>query len=106
MSTEKIPPPTKVEPDLKSSANKKGPQPDDDSGTTNHKDQEYRRAKFFHSQGYDYQGEKPKIGVILALKNERFGNKVVFSVFVDKMKNHVLTHFTIGKDMVTQGPNC
>ena len=100
MTTEKILPPIKDEVDLKPSVDKIGSQTDNDVSISNHKDQESKRAKFSYSQGYDYQGEKPGIGVILALKNERFSNKVVFSSFVDKMKNHVLTHFSNGKEMV------
>ena len=45
----------------------------------------YKRGKITLSQGYDYKGEKAEIGIILALKNERFTNKVVFTAFIDKM---------------------
>ena len=37
-------------------------------------------------QGYDYRGKHNDIGVILALRSERFNNRVVFLTFVDKMK--------------------
>ena len=97
MSLDKVVPILKSEPDVKSSFDKSGTT----SNTNHHKDQDYKKTDFSPSQqGYDYQGEKPEIGVILTLKNERFSNKVVFSTFVDKMKNYVLTHFNNGKDMV------
>ena len=35
-------------------------------------------------QGYEYQGENTDIGVILALTNERFSNKVVFQCSLTK----------------------
>ena len=58
------------------------------------------KMKVTMNQGYDYKGEKDDIGVILALKNERFANKVVFSTFIEKMKNYVLTKFSEAKDMM------
>ena len=67
---------------------------------TNSNDDNQSNVKVTLSQGYDYKGEKSEIGVILALKNERFANKVVFSTFVEKMKNYVLTNFTEAKDMM------
>ena len=59
-----------------------------------------RKGKVYNYQGYEHQGENANIGVILTLKNERFSNKVVFSIFIDKMRNHVLTSFEHGKDIV------
>ena len=63
-------------------------------------DDNQSKVKITLSQGYDYKGEKSEIGVILALKNERFANKVVFSTFIEKMKNYVLTNFNDAKDMM------
>ena len=101
MSLDKVVPILKSEPDTKPPVDISGTTSSTNPHSINHKDQEYKKTKFSQSwQGYDYQGEKPEIGVILALKNERFSNKVVFSSFVDKMKNHVLTHFSNGKEMV------
>ena len=51
-------------------------------------------------QGYDYKGENDNIAFILALPSEKFGNKVIFSTFVDKLKNYVLTNFEGGKDLL------
>ena len=59
-----------------------------------------RKGKISSYQGYEHQGENTNIGVILTLKNEKFSNKVVFSIFIDKMRNHVLTNFDHGKDIV------
>ena len=53
-----------------------------------------------HRQGYEYQGENTDVGHILALPSEKFSNKVVFSTFIDKMKNYVLTNFEGGKDLL------
>ena len=63
-------------------------------------DHKYKKGKITLHQGYDYTGEKSEIGIILALKNERFANKVVFTTFIDKMKNYVLTSFSEAKDMM------
>ena len=50
-------------------------------------------SRVSHKQGYDYEGESSDIGLILGLPSEKLGNKVIFSTFVDKMKNYVLTNF-------------
>ena len=65
------------------------------------KDQNKRRKvgnEYLH--GYDYKGEEPKVGVILALRSERFNHKVIYSSFIDKLKNYVLSHFDDAKDVV------
>lgn len=51
-------------------------------------------------QGYDYKGEKEEIGLILALQTERFNNKVVYTSFVKKLKNYVLSNFDNAKDVI------
>ena len=38
------------------------------------------------THGYDYAGENKDIGVILALRTERYSRKVVFLVFIKKLK--------------------
>ena len=60
----------------------------------------FSRGKVALSQGYDYKGVDEDIGVILGLSNERFGAKVDFTSFTDKLKIHVLTNFTQGEDVV------
>ena len=52
------------------------------------------------TQGYNYAGTKEDIGVILALQNEKFANKVAFTMFIDKLKNYVLTNFEEARDMM------
>ena len=51
-------------------------------------------------QGYDYKGQNEKIGVILALRSERFNNKVIFSTFTDQLKNYVLSNLVDAQDIV------
>ena len=74
------------------------------SSTTSGVEVERSRAtmssRVSHSHGYNYSGESPHIDLILGLPSEKFVNKVVFSTFVDKIKNHILTHFTLGKDLM------
>ena len=53
-----------------------------------------------YSQGYEYKGENDGVGVILALRTERFNHKVVFSSFSDKLRNYVVSNFKDAKDIV------
>ena len=64
------------------------------------KETKYKRNTVTMTQGYNYLGEKDEIGVVLALKSEKFANKVAFTTFIDKMKNHVLTDFKEARDMM------
>ena len=61
-----------------------------------------KRRKFDgdYSQGYDYKGEEPKVGVILALRSERFNHKMIYSPFVEKLKNYILSNLDDAKDVV------
>ena len=59
-----------------------------------------KKAWIFNSDGYDYQGKNPSIRVILALKSKRFNKKVVFSTFIDKLKNYILTNFDKSRDIL------
>ena len=63
-------------------------------------DTRQQRTNVTLAQGYHYSGEKEDIGVILALQSEKFANKVAFTSFIDKMKNHVLTEFEEARDMI------
>ena len=49
---------------------------------------------------YHYSGQTPDIGAILALRHEKFANKVVFSAFVERVKTYVLTNFDHASDMI------
>ena len=73
-----------------------------ESGTSSSEinDGKYKRGKVTMVQGYNHMGEKDEIGVVLALKSEKFANKVAFTTFIDKMKNHVLTDFKEARDMM------
>ena len=52
------------------------------------------------SQAYNYGGESEHIDVILALRTERFNKKVVYSTFIDKLKNYVLVNFSEANDII------
>ena len=73
-------------------------------GESNRKDNEEKSDTKYISnpiaQGYNYAGENPKIRVILALRTERFSNKVVYSTFTEKLKNYVLTTFEEARDII------
>ena len=53
-----------------------------------------------NQQGYEYKGENNDIGIILALRSERFNNKVVYLTFVEKLKIYVLTNFEYARDII------
>jgi hypothetical protein len=55
---------------------------------------------FTEHQSLQYEGKTPEIGGILALRNENFSKKVPFSVFQQKLKNHILTEFDYARDIV------
>ena len=57
-------------------------------------------SRVAYKQGYNYEGENSDISLVLALPSEKLSNKVVFTTFIDKMKNYVLTTFEEGKDMM------
>ena len=63
-------------------------------------EKKHNRNTVTMTQGYNYLGEKDEIGVVLALMSEKFANKVAFTTFIDKMKNHVLTDFEQARDMM------
>ena len=52
------------------------------------------------SQGVNFSGDSEEITVILALRTESFNNKMMFSAFIEKLKNHVLTSFKGDCDMM------
>ena len=76
-----------------------GIQYDDDEAARGN-NQKHKRGRNMFSQGYEYEGENSTIGVVLALKSERFNMKVVFSSFIEKLKNYILTNFDDSRDMM------
>ena len=52
------------------------------------------------SHSMNYTGENNEIGVILALRNEKYSNKVMYTTFVDRMRTYVLTNFNNARDMI------
>ena len=58
------------------------------------------RKQHNEHQSLQYEGKTPEIGGILALRNENFSKKVPFSVFQQKLKNHILTEFDYARDIV------
>ena len=59
-----------------------------------------RKTEGDYSQGYDYKGEEPKVGVIMALRSERLNHKMIYSSFIEKLKNYILSNFDDAKDVV------
>ena len=53
-----------------------------------------------NAQAIDYAGQTKDLGAILALRNERFNHKVIFSTFIEKLKVYVLTNFSHASDML------
>ena len=53
------------------------------------------------TQPYDWKGRKESIGVILALRSERYANKVLFTTFTERLCNHVAQEFDYPGDIVT-----
>ena len=58
-----------------------------------------RDSKIIQANPVGYEGDNPDVGVILALKYERFHKKVTFSQFVEKVYGYVLSNFKDGGDM-------
>ena len=59
-----------------------------------------RRTTMSNLQGYDHKGDKEEIGMILALRSKSFNNKVVYSSFVKKIKNYIISNFYDAQDMI------
>ena len=70
------------------------------SSGRNNKNYQYNNTSIT-SHVYDYAGENKDIGVILAMRTERYSKKVVFSIFIERLKTHALTSFDDAKDIVT-----
>ena len=70
------------------------------NGTNFSTDRLQTSSSVIHKQGYEYKGESDDIVFILTLPSENFDNKVIFSTFIDKLKNYVLTNFEGGKDLL------
>ena len=71
-----------------------GQKGNDNQSTNKHK------STIHLNQGHEYKGENESIGVILALRSERFNHKVVFSSFTEKLKNYVISNFKDAEDIV------
>jgi hypothetical protein len=59
-----------------------------------------KRLPYAQHKPLTYAGENEDVGVVLALRSKRYSKKVVFGVFIEKMKNYVLQNFVDGKDMM------
>ena len=70
-----------------------------DSRNNNKKDAD-AKTQYTHSKPITHGGENEDIGVILTLSDERFQKRVVYSVFIEKLKNYVLQNFNDAKDMI------
>ena len=61
--------------------------------------QQRRQQRPTLSNPTSYSDENESIGVILALRAERFNKKVSFQEFVDKVSNYVVSNFKDGGDI-------
>jgi hypothetical protein len=66
----------------------------------NNKGGRLRKQQHNERETTQYEGSNPTIGGILALRNENFSKKVSFSVFQQKLKNHILTEFDYARDII------
>ena len=73
---------------------------DEEKKSKYNKNHDEKRTPYAQHKPLTYGGENDDVGVVLALRSERYSKKVVFGVFIEKMKNYVLQNFTDGKDMI------
>ena len=59
-----------------------------------------RKIQYDEYQAINYLGENEEIGAILALINEKFHKKVMFSIFQQKPTNYILIKFDHAKDTI------
>ena len=69
------------------------------SGSRSRQPQRRRQQRPTTSNPTSYAGENESVGVILALRSERFDKKVSFQEFTDKVANYVVTNFKDGGDI-------
>ena len=69
------------------------------SSTRSRQNQRRRQQRPTLSNPTLYSGENESIGVILALRAERFDKKVSFQEFIDKVSNYVVSNFKDGGDI-------
>ena len=69
------------------------------SSTRSRQNQRRRQQRPTLSNPTSYGGENESIGVILALRAERFDKKVSFQEFIDKVSNYVVSNFKDGGDI-------
>jgi hypothetical protein len=72
----------------------------DDKKEKHNSNRDEKRSPYAQHKPLTYAGENEDVGVVLALRSERYSKKVVFGVFIEKMKNYVLQNFVDGKDMM------
>ena len=69
------------------------------SSSRSRQNQRRRQQRPTLSNPTSYSGESESIGVILALRAERFDKKVSFQEFVDKVSNYAVSNFKDGGDI-------
>ena len=69
------------------------------SGSRPRQPQRRRQQRPTTSNPTSYVGENESVGVILALRSERFDKKVSFQEFTDKVANYVVINFKDGGDI-------
>ena len=74
------------------------------SNTNNNRSQSNKKGNqstFSPSQQYNWKGSNEEVGLIMCLKSERYENKVLFTTFSEKLKNHVIQNFEHANDIVS-----
>ena len=69
------------------------------SGPRSRQPQRRRQQRPTTSNPTSYVGENESVGIILALRSERFDKKVSFQEFTDKVENYVVANFKDGGDI-------
>ena len=63
--------------------------------------QKNKNINYSNEQPYGWKGRNESFGLILALKSERYEHKSLYSVFIERLKNHAIQEFTHGNDIVS-----
>ena len=72
-------------------------------GSYNGKNGKYNGGNVSYNinQPYNWKGRNESFGMILALKSEKYEYKTLYSVFIERLKNHAIQEYTHGNDIVS-----
>ena len=73
--------------------------PSADGSSNRPRNQRRRQPRQITSNSFSYKGQCEEIGVLLALRSEKFEKKVQFKVFIEKFSTYVISNLKDGGDI-------